>query len=116
MAEKMVEVVVRAGRTVEDGKGEDRKSYGPGKVVKMSESRAKKLITKNFVAKKGSEEAKVAKTSADELPADFPGRDALIAAGITTVSALRDQKDLVAIKGIGAKTAEEIEEALAGLE
>ena len=42
------------------------------------------------------------------LPVDFPGRDDLIEAGITTLDAVRAIKDLDAIPGIGQKTEEKI--------
>lgn len=43
------------------------------------------------------------------LPADFPGADALAAAGITTLEAVpQDGATLTAIKGIGPATANQI--------
>lgn len=53
----------------------------------------------------------------NELPADLPGRDALIAAGLTTVEAvLAQEDDLTQIENIGKATAEKIAVALAALE
>lgn len=49
------------------------------------------------------------------LPEDFPGRDALIAAGIDDLAAVpADGDQLVAIKGIGKVTAGQILAALKG--
>ena len=49
------------------------------------------------------------------LPDDFPGRDALIAAGIDDLAAIpADGDQLVAIKGIGKVTAGQILAALKG--
>jgi hypothetical protein len=47
------------------------------------------------------------------LPADFPGRDALVTAGITTLDLVpRTLPALVAIRGVGRVTAERILDAL----
>lgn len=46
------------------------------------------------------------------LPDDFPGFKVLEAAGITTVDDLKAVEDLTEIDGIGAKTVEQITEAL----
>jgi len=48
------------------------------------------------------------------LPEDFPGRSALLAAGYATLESLRglSEADLVAIKGIGPKLAQQILQAL----
>jgi hypothetical protein len=46
------------------------------------------------------------------LPEDFPGRDKLADAGITTYAKLRDAGDVTAIPGIGAATAAKIADAL----
>lgn len=54
-------------------------------------------------------------TTADALPAGFPGRDALAAAGYTTAVAVRAVADLTAITGIGKATAAAITEALTAL-
>lgn len=53
---------------------------------------------------------------ADALGEDFPGVEALAEAGVTTKAALagKTAADLVAIPGIGAKTADKILAALAG--
>jgi len=48
------------------------------------------------------------------LPEDFPGYESLVEAGILTVSAVREIEDLTAIKGIGKKIAEEIQQQLKG--
>lgn len=48
-----------------------------------------------------------------KLPADFPGRDALIDAGIATVEQVRRFSDLTAIKGIGKASATKIQDYLA---
>jgi predicted flap endonuclease-1-like 5' DNA nuclease len=52
--------------------------------------------------------------SATPLPEDFPGRGALLAAGYATLESLRDlsEADLIAIKGIGPKLAQQILQAL----
>jgi predicted flap endonuclease-1-like 5' DNA nuclease len=55
-----------------------------------------------------------AQESATPLPEDFPGRNALLAAGYTTLESLRGltEAELVAIKGIGPKLAQQILRAL----
>jgi predicted flap endonuclease-1-like 5' DNA nuclease len=51
---------------------------------------------------------------ATPLPPGFPGRNALLAAGYTTLESLRGLSlaDLIAIKGIGPKLAKQILQAL----
>jgi hypothetical protein len=49
----------------------------------------------------------------DELPEDFPGRKALIEAGITTLSQVRQLENVTDIPGIGEVKAAQIAEALA---
>jgi hypothetical protein len=47
------------------------------------------------------------------LPDDFPGRDALLAAGYKTVESVpRDRQTLIDLDGIGEKTADKILAAL----
>jgi predicted flap endonuclease-1-like 5' DNA nuclease len=52
--------------------------------------------------------------SGTPLPPGFPGRNALLAAGYTTLESLRglSETDLIAIKGIGPKLAQQILQAL----
>jgi predicted flap endonuclease-1-like 5' DNA nuclease len=52
--------------------------------------------------------------SATPLPEDFPGRNAFLAAGYTTLESLRglSEADLIAIRGIGPKLAKQILQAL----
>lgn len=52
-------------------------------------------------------------TATDELPEDFPGRKALIEAGITTLSQVRQLENVTDIPGIGEVKAAQIAEALA---
>lgn len=49
-----------------------------------------------------------------DLPEEFPGREHLIAAGLTTVAAVgaKSDEDLVALQGIGPATVRDIREAL----
>lgn len=47
------------------------------------------------------------------IPDDFPGFRALVNAGIETMEALRGMDDFTQVKGIGEKTAERLEEAVA---
>ncbi len=53
-------------------------------------------------------------TPATPLPPGFPGRGALLAAGYATLESLRGlgEADLIAIKGIGPKLAQQILQAL----
>jgi len=55
-----------------------------------------------------------AQESATPLPEDFPGRGALLAAGYTTLESLRglSAADLITIRGIGPKLAQQILQAL----
>jgi len=48
----------------------------------------------------------------DELPADVPGRELLVAAGIETVAALEELEDVRTVPGVGAATARKIREWL----
>jgi predicted flap endonuclease-1-like 5' DNA nuclease len=59
-----------------------------------------------------------AQESATPIPEDFPGRGALLAAGYATLEDLRSlsEADLIAIRGIGPKLAQQILEALQALE
>jgi predicted flap endonuclease-1-like 5' DNA nuclease len=52
--------------------------------------------------------------SGTPLPPGFPGRNALLAAGYTTLESLRgfSLADLIAIRGIGPKLAQQILQAL----
>lgn len=43
-----------------------------------------------------------------DLPDDLPGRERLLAAGLSTVDAVRDYEDLTDVDGIGAATADRI--------
>ena len=58
------------------------------------------------------EEVELSPGPVDELPADFPGHAALDAAGLTTLTQVREIEDLTSIAGIGEATAEKITEAL----
>lgn len=108
--------VVRKGRTLvhgtKDGDQVVSKSYGPGEAVELDAKEYDRLLNAGVIARKGSEQAQVAKATADQLPADFPGIEALRKAEITTFSALEEVDDLTDIKGIGEATAAEISEAL----
>jgi predicted flap endonuclease-1-like 5' DNA nuclease len=55
-----------------------------------------------------------AQESATPFPENFPGRSALLAAGYTTLESLHGLSlaDLIAIKGIGPKLAQQILQAL----
>lgn len=48
------------------------------------------------------------------LPGGLPGRDALMAAGITTLEMLREVPDFCEVPGIGAKTDEALRTYLEG--
>lgn len=56
-----------------------------------------------------------AEATQDGLPADFPGREALLTAGIDSLQAVRNagEEDLAAVKGIGPATLKAILAALA---
>lgn len=94
--------------------------YGPDynkKPVDVREDWAKAFIAQD-AAVRVEEGAKASKRAApaddpDALPADFPGRTALVAAGVKSLAAVRELSlaDLIAIKGIGEATANEIAEA-----
>lgn len=82
-------------------------AYFDGDILEMNANQAEVLI-----------EAGVAKlyepvfNLIEDLPMDFPGRDALIAFGIKTMQEVRLLNDPTEIKGIGKKTAEAILEYL----
>lgn len=45
---------------------------------------------------------------AGALPGDFPGRDALVEADLTTIAAVHDAGDLTEVEGIGPATARKV--------
>lgn len=86
------------------------KYYGPGKGVDVPEDfRVRDAAPEEEVP------AAVAEDSVEsDVPAEFPGRAALIEAGHTSLGAVRalSRDELLAIGGIGERTAEAIEAAL----
>lgn len=81
-------------------------AYFAGDIVKMDEETAKKLIDEGFV--KQSEQP-----DSSDLPADLPGRAALIKEGLLTKEQVLASKEVLTdIKGIGEKTSVEIIEIL----
>lgn len=109
--------IVRAGRTVDLGEIDKdkrlvRTNYGPGERVTVDEAEYDRLFKAGVLAKPNSEEARAAAIAADSIPSNFPGRDALKKAGITTFSGLAEVKDKTEIEGVGEKTAEAMDEAL----
>lgn len=81
-------------------------AYFAGDIVKMDDEIANKLIDEGFV-----KQAEQPETS--DLPADLPGRAALIKEGLTTKEQVLSSKEVLTdIKGIGEKTATEIIEIL----
>lgn len=81
-------------------------AYFAGDIVKMDEETAKKLIDEGYV--KQSEQP-----DSSDLPADLPGRAALIKEGLLTKEQVLASKEVLTdIKGIGEKTSVEIIEIL----
>ncbi|RDU48098.1 hypothetical protein DWU89_16145 [Parabacteroides acidifaciens] len=81
-------------------------AYFAGDIVRMDEETAKKLIDEGFV--KQSEQP-----DSSDLPADLPGRAALIKEGLLTKEQVLASKEVLTdIKGIGEKTSVEIIEIL----
>lgn len=110
---KMVSVHLNRGYSYRTS-DEDRAGtvYGPGQ-VDVPQAMAENLKTAGKID--GWEEATGATTPSDvtatsELPADFPGRDALNKAGHTTYGhvAQLSRKDLIALPTIGEKLADQI--------
>jgi len=82
-------------------------AYFAGDIVEMPANQADTLIEAEFAV----EFFPVVSEAAD-LPQDIPGRDKLIAFGVTSMAELRQYDDPCEIKGIGKKTAEAILEYL----
>lgn len=116
MATKTKTGVVRKGRTLtygtKSGDAIQNKDYGPGEEVQVSPEEYDRLVGRGVLVPPKSEAAEVAKASADTLPANFPGLDALKKADITTYSQLEAVEDRTTIDGIGDKTAGEIDALL----
>ena len=82
-------------------------AYFEGDIVEMPANQADALIEADFAV----EYFPVINHSVD-LPQDIPGRDKLLASGVSTLSELMQYDDPSEIKGIGKKTAEAILEYL----
>ena len=73
----------------------------PGSVIDVPESVAQRWLARGI--------ARVAESVEAPLPDTFPGRAALIAAGITTIPGVpRDVDDLTRVPGIGTATARRV--------
>lgn len=114
-----MKVVVRKGHSIRysgqetvDGKlvRANRVSASEGEVVDLPKEEALRLIEKGVATEPDTEEARTAKEAADALPSGFPGHDALVEAGHSTLSAVRGltKDQLVDIEGIGDATADKI--------
>lgn len=70
--------------------------------------------TKKLSEKAAERAAANASTEPTELPEDFPSRDKLVAAGLTTTQAVSAKSDdeLVALEGIGEASVKKIRAAL----
>lgn len=75
-------------------------TYGPGKGVGIPVALADDLRAAGHLPR------------SEELPADMPARDALMAAGLTTLKAVAEHEDLQSIDGIGEATEAKIKEYL----
>lgn len=84
----------------------------PGATVTLTREDAAPLLRLNLLAPLDDQE------DDGDLPEDFPGRPALIKAGLTTVEAVAalTAEQLGELKGIGKATVEQIATALAALE
>ena len=82
-------------------------AYFDGDIIEVHENQADVLI-----------DAGVAKeylpvfADVEDLPVDIPGRDKLIAAGVTTLEELKEYNDFTEIDGIGVKAGKAIENYL----
>lgn len=89
-----------------------RKYYGPGQGIEVPQGLVNSLgLT---VIPEAAPAAENAAPPPSDLPDDFPGRKYLVAAGYTTLAQVRQLSidDLIAIKGIGTRLAEQILERL----
>jgi hypothetical protein len=78
---------------------------------KLVNAEGKEVAAKDLPSKfRSAASTPVASTVESDLPDDFPGRKELIAAGITELSVAKSKSrdELIAIRGIGEKTADEI--------
>lgn len=118
---------VRKGRSVEtadlvdDPQNEgkkvlgERRTYIQGDTVTIADRKeADRLEKAGYIVPSNAEDARVAREAADEIPATFPGHDALENENVRSLSALRRMSDeeLLGITGIGPKTLEQIRTAL----
>lgn len=82
--------------------------YFPGDVCELSAEQFAELKKSKHIA----EFVAPAKVVVNDLPADLPGRDALMAFGIQTMAEIKAIKDFTEIKGIGKSTHAQIVEYL----
>lgn len=88
--------LIAAGfETIDDLKSAAKKEFPP-----LTQDEVKALTA--YLYPKDSTEPE------SDLPEDFPGRDDLITAGITTIMAVKAENDITKVKGIGDATAEDI--------
>lgn len=76
-------------------------AYFTGYICELPEKTAKKLLKSGHIKKYVAPEPEA---PVSDLPEDFPGRDALIEHGLTTLAEARQIKDFTEIKGIGKST------------
>ncbi len=93
---------------------EDQKSYVDADGNPVDAKDAKAALKSGKAERKAATEGEGAESEPKKgsLPADFPHRAQLEAAGITSYGKLRDAGDLTAIEGIGEARAAEIQAAL----
>lgn len=83
-------------------------AYAEKEQIDCLEAFGKEMVTLGFAIEVDSIEG--------ALPADIPGREALIVAGFDSLDAVKECTELTEIKGIGKATAENIVAYLAALD
>lgn len=78
--------------------GKYRLAYRPGESGSFEDKQANALIEEGFAVPADTKE---------ELPADLPGRPAILKSGLT-IEELKEVKDFQEIPGIGKATAEQL--------
>lgn len=122
-------VRLRAMQTIQKTDADEARGHGrwlvpghPSGIFHTTPERAEKLVASGHAIELGPDLRKKRKPVADDapdtdtIPRDFPFRSKLAAAGVNTLSELREIPDLTVLNGIGDTSARSILKALVALD